>query len=240
MLHGFTPRGIVGIADLPTAASRQLLAHDDGSISIYDVSAGGNPVPATVVPALPVGGIAAMKTLPLAAGLVLGGATNPALYSFDPLQAPFGTIQLTTIANGLPGAPVDYAAVPPPSPHTLTFDRPCGAAAELRIAAVSGQSPQLGNATYGLRLHQGLPGQLAWLVLGFGETMFPFPNGCRLHVAADALTLRTADGGGAAAVTIPIPSNPVLLGVRFLGQWLQVDGPLPFLVSDSAAIEIGL
>ena len=97
----------------------------------------------------------------------------------------------------------------------------------------------LGNLAFGLQLWQGRPAAAAWLALGFHENNVPLPSGCSLRVGLDALAVVTTDASGAASVPIPIPNAPWLLGVRFFGQWLQVDGAVPFLTSDIASVRIG-
>lgn len=237
---GFQPRGITGVIDLFTAVPRQVLAHADGSLSVHDFSLGPNPIIATVVPALPVGGIAAMKAHPAQIGLVLGGPSNPNIYAFDPLNALTGSITLNVIAGPLLGTPIDYAVVPLPGASVQTFGRPCGLAAELRIGTAPGPGPTIGNANFGISLRQALPALPAWLVLGFDETSFPMPTGCRLHVTLDAVGARWTDANGDATLPVPLPNDPGLVGVRFFGQWLQADFGQPFMTSDLAVVELGL
>ncbi|MCA8973077.1 MAG: hypothetical protein KDC98_00065 [Planctomycetes bacterium] len=236
---GFTPRGITGLIDLPTGVPRQLLAHDDGSLSVYTWAIPGNPIPLLVAPVLPAGGIAAMKSHDSFDGFVLGGAANPYFYWFDPMNALGGTISLSTIAGPLPGTPIDYTVVPQPQAGVIGFGRPCGIAAELRIGTAFGAGPVRGNASFGLVVRQALPLLPAWLVMGFTENRLTLPTGCRLEVASDAIVARWTDANGDATQTIPIPNSPWLLGVRFFGQWLQLDGGAPFMTSDTAAVTIG-
>ncbi len=238
-LTGFTPRGIVGMVDMPTAVPRQILAHETGDMSIYSWGTASNPLLATVTPTLPPGGIAAMKAHGGPA-FVLGGAVNPNLYTFDPTTAIGGGVALTMVAGPLPAIPVDFTIMPLAAASLVTFGRPCGGAAELRIGQTPNGPPQLGNATFGVALRQAEPNGLAWLALGFGETTFPFPNGCELRVTLDAVVAAQTDSTGDASATIPIPNLASLLGVRFFGEWLQPDNLLPFMTSDLARIEIGL
>lgn len=237
---GFQPLGITGLIDLPTAVPRHVLSHDDGSISLYDWALGGNPLIASVTPALPVGGIAAMKAHEALIGLVLGGAPNPILYVFDPMTALSGSIGLTTVAGPFLGTPIDYTVMPLAGARVQNFGRPCGSAAELRIGMTPGSGPTVGNANFGLTISSALPLLPAWLILGFGETTFPLPTGCLLRVTLDAIGARWADAQGDATQPIPIPNNPGLIGVTFFGQWLQADFGVPFMTSDLAVIEIGL
>lgn len=235
----FTPRGITGLIDMPTGVPRQILAHDDGTMSVASWALGGNPQPLATQPVLPGGGIVAMKAHEYFVGLVLGGAANPNLYTFDPLTALGGSIGLTQIAGPLLGTPVDYAVVPPVQPGVITFGRPCGVAAELRIGQTPGAGPQIGNANFGVTLRQALPLLPAWLVLGFAETAIAMPTGCELHVNPFVVGAQWADAGGDATLPVPIPNDPALLGVRFFGQWLQADNGAPFMASDLALIRIG-
>lgn len=237
---GFTPAGIVGLVDLPTAMPNQILAHDDGSLSVYSWFLGGNPIVATVVPALPPGGVAAMKTHELSNGLLLGGVANPNLYAFDPTQALTGTVNLTMVAGPLLGAPVDYTVLPLDGAEVLEFGRPCGVAAEMRIDATPGQGPVIGNAGFGIRLHQALPSLPAWLGLGFDETSFTMPTGCPLLVTLDAIGAQWTDGAGDATLQVPLPNDLGLVGVRFYCQWLQADSGVPFMTSDLVVVELGL
>ncbi|MFO1078808.1 MAG: hypothetical protein U1E73_13885 [Planctomycetota bacterium] len=239
-LTGFQPLGIRGLLDMPTGVPRQILAHDDGSLSLYSWAIAGGPVPLSVSPPLPNGGIAAMKAHEAFVGIVLGGAQNPYLYSFDPFPALGGSLVLTTISTALPGTPVDYAVRPLAGAQVLQFARPCGVAAELRIGMLPGTGPHLGNTAFGLAASQGLPLLPAWLVLGFGELAYAMPTGCDLGVTPDAIGGRWTDANGDASLLIPIPAAAGLVGVRFFGQWLQVDGGTPFLASDVAMVEIGV
>jgi hypothetical protein len=239
-LAGFVPLGIRGFVDLPTGVPRQVLAHDDGSLSVWSWAFGQNPMPVPTLPALPPGGIAALKSHALGHGILLGGAASPHVYAFDPLQAlapPIALAQLTPLP--LPGAPVDHALVPSIFARVWTFASPCGVAAELRMRAATGAPPRIGTGSFGLALAQGAPSQPAWLAVGFVESLIALPTGCRLRVPPVAILANATDAGGAAAQSITIPAWPGLIGVRFLAEWLQLDGGAPFMTSDVAAVEIG-
>ena len=47
-----------------------------------------------------------------------------------------------------------------------------------------------------------------------------------------------ADALGEARLVIPIPSSTALGGVRFFGQWFQLDGSAPFLTTEALAMTI--
>ncbi|MCR9246747.1 MAG: hypothetical protein NXI31_17065 [bacterium] len=236
----YTPRGIVGLIDLPTAVPRQILAHDDGSLALFAFGIGHVPTPLTAVPALPPGGITAMKAYPGSVGLILGGVNNPYIYSFDPNQALSGTFPLTTIAGPLTDTPVDYVVLPLRGARMSTFGRPCGAAAQMRTGSTPGPGPRLGNSGFAITVSGAEPSLLAWLVFGFHETVFPFPNGCQLLISVDALNTAWTDGSGSATMPVPLPPSPGLAGVRFFTQWLQADNGAPFLTSDLASIRLGI
>lgn len=240
-LVGFTPLGITGLIDLPTAVPRQLLAHDDGSFSLYSTMLPGNPLPVGSTPVLPPGGAAAMKTHDRVLGLVLGSSSSPYLRAFDPYAALGGAFAFTAAFGPLPGDPVDYALLPGAGAAVWPFGGACGSAAELHLDARSGGPPQPGNAAFALGLDQAVPLQPALLVLGLLELPpLPVANGCSLSVLPQFLALHVADAGGQAQQPLPLPNQAGLLGLVVFAQWLQLDGQLPFLTSGTVAVHVGL
>jgi len=237
---GFTPSGITGLFDLPTAVPRQLLAHDDGSLSLYSWGTGGNPSAITTLPTLPTAGIAAMKSNDQYLGVLLGGSTNPYLYTFNPMLVFGNPLTLTTVAGPLPGTPIDYALTPQPQASVLGYGAPCGLAADLRIGTTLGPGPVIGNSGFGITLRQALPSQPAWLVAGFHEVQVPLPIGCSLGVNPVAVAVPWTDTAGNAMQPIPLPNDPGLIGLRLYCQWMQLEATVnAFMSSDIAVIEIG-
>jgi hypothetical protein len=235
---GFTPLGITGLVDLPTAVPRQVFAHDDGSFSLFSAYIAGNPTPLSSSPVLPPGGAAAMKTGPNGPTLVLGGQALPMLHTFDPVTALGGSLALTVVAGPLPGDPVDYAAVPGAGAEVLQFAPACGSAAELRIHGNG--LPQAGNGAFAIGLAQGLPVQPSLLAIGFAELPgVPLPNGCLVRVLPAAMAFRVTDAQGNAAAALPVPPAPGLLGLLLLAQWFQDDAGLPFTASPVLAVRVG-
>lgn len=233
----FTPLVITGLLDLPTAVPRHVLAHDDGTFSLYLPLTTGNPLPVASSPVLPAGGVVAMKTHDRLIGLVLGSVSSPYLRAFDPYTA-LGTLLLTTVAGPLPGDPVDYALLPDNAASALTFAGACGTAAELRIGAIG--LPRPGNLSFALGLRQALPQQGALLALGLAESApVPMPNGCGVRVVPMAVLFHLTDGNGAATQAVPVPNQAGLIGLQCFGQWFQLDGALPFMTSALCSVRVG-
>lgn len=237
---GFTPLGIDGLIDLPTALPRQLLAHDDGSFSLYSSALTGNPLPVGSTPTLPPGGAVAMHCSDRGLGLVLGSSSSPYLRAFDPYTALSGAMALSVVAGPLPGDPIDYALLPDGGAGVLTFASACGSAAELYIGPGNGGLPQPGNQAFALALYQGVPQQPAMLGLGFMELPgVPLPNGCAALVLPAVVLLQSTDANGDASQPLPLPNQPALLGLTLMAQWFQFDGAVPFATSGVAAVRIG-
>ncbi len=233
----FVPRGITGLCDLPTAVPRQVLAHDDGTFSLFSLYFPGNPVPVLTTPVLPAGGAVAMKGNGPA--LVLGGLAHPFLYGFDPTTALAGTMTLTLLAGPLPADPVDFARRPDGGAALLPFARGCGTAAELHVYGRGG-APRPGNLGFSIDLTQGLPAAPALLALGFQELPgTPLPNGCPVRLLPAAVAFHLTDPAGDASQPLPVPNQPALLGTLLFAQWFQDDLGLPFVTSRVLAIRVG-
>ncbi|MEZ5962400.1 MAG: hypothetical protein R3F56_01015 [Planctomycetota bacterium] len=216
---GYTPRGITGVADLPTGAARQVLSHDDGTIAISVNFA--LPVPLPLVPVLPPGATAAMHVRGLE-GIVLGGSAHPFLKSFQAL----GGTQWTMLAGPLPGDPVDFAFRPTSVAATVSFGGSCNRM--LLAQATAGGDPRLGNSSYGLQLTFAAPSSLAVLALGASDQRFvgvrlplALPGGCLALAGGDLVVPTTTSGLGDATITLGIPSSAALVGAIAYAQWLQ-------------------
>jgi hypothetical protein len=219
---GHAPKGITGVADLPTGLSRQLLSQEDGTIAMSVNFA--NPTVLPLTPALPPGGTVAMHVRGLD-GVVLGRSTHPFLKSFQAL----GGTQWTILAGPIPGDPVDFAFRPPVVPATVPFGPSCGT---MRLdEAQGGGPPRLGNAAFGLSLARGQPTTPAFLLLGFSDRRFGalilpagLPGRCAAYASGEVAFMRTTDPLGGAMVTVGVPSDPTLHGVVVYTQWHQVLG----------------
>lgn len=134
----------------------------------------------------------------------------------------------------------DFGVAAVPTASSVPFGAGCGAATAARWT-VSG-APTLGSAGFQLGLAAAPGSTLALLALGqsrFFATQLgvplPFDLGllgaanCRLLAdPAVALAYVTSPGGNAAQ-TLPIPNQPALAGLEFVGQWFIADatvGPL--------------
>lgn len=238
---GLGQRVVTGVADLPTALVREVVAFADGGFEL--VVYGGPPtVPIATSPPIPAGGAAAMK--PAAPGSFemrgLGGAAFPFLYRLDVwTTAP----NVTMLAGPLPGDPVDLALVPASGARFLLFGGSCGQPAP---HLSSRSRPTLGNQTFAVDLVGGAPLRASAFVLGLSDSAalgalplpWPLPSGCELRASPDDVVFQLTDASGNATRSLPIPNQPALLGMRLFGQWLQ-DGSPPFAASEGVALQIG-
>lgn len=239
VLTGYRPRAITGIVDLPTGLVRHALAHDDGTISLFELGIGTRPL--GVTPVLPAGATIAMKDGPNAYDpIVLGNAAHPFLKTFSAFGAP---AVWRTLAGPFPGDPVDFDLAPAGGARAEPFARACGTLVPLQVSW-SGP-PRLGGPTFQLSLSRAVPQLPAGLVLGASDQRHgatplpvPLPGGCSLFVSVDLAFTTTADAGGNATQPLPIPADPVLNGLLLYGEWVQlVSGAL--VTSEGIALELG-
>jgi hypothetical protein len=230
----YTPLGITGLADLPTALIRQVLGHDDGSVALSVNFATPTPIPLT--PVLPAGGVRSLRGMGLDA-LALGGAAHPFLKSFTAFPP---STAWTMRSNALPGDPVDFDFDPGPGPDVVSFGLPCS----LLSLNTTGE-PRLGNASFDLYLQSGVASQPALLVLGVSDQMFapiplpvPLPgSACPLRVSAELGVARMADALGSARFPMPVPNDPSLHGGMLFAQIVQVQGTA-LVASQGVALHI--
>lgn len=239
-LAGYRPRAITGVVDLPTALVRHLLAHDDGTVSMFEYGIGTTALALT--PVLPPGATVAMKDGPDAfEPLVLGGAAHPYLKVFSFFGAPR---QWRTLAGPIPGDPVDFDWAPAASAHVEILGTPCGATLPLQATYLNGW-PTLGNARFALAVAQASARQTAVLALGSSDQRYlglalplSLPGGCPLAVAPEFVVTTLASAQGIAVVPLPVPADSRLSGLLLFGTWLQLHGAS---VATSAAfvLEVG-
>jgi len=230
---------ITGIADLPTGASRQLVAFADGT---YTVVMGGSTTttPMPTNPPVPTGGAASMYSDGGGpAGLAVGGAAFPFLYRIDAFT---GTV--TLVAGPLPGDPVDYAPAPSMLAQVLTFGEPCGLPA-FGLGG-SGGAPGLGNQFFQLDASGALAQQALIFVAGFSDvrsfaTVLPLPlpgPGCPLEIDPLAVVFALTSPSGTASLPLPIPGAGGFFGTLLFAQALQID-PAGFVTSPALVAQIG-
>ncbi len=113
--------------------------------------------------------------------------------------------------------------------------------------------PVIGSGTT-LQLSSGTPNNIAVLFTGFSSTTSMFgplpldvgligaPAGCTLLQSNDVSILTIADNLGNSSFLLPLPANPMLLGVEAFAQWLCLDPSqttaLPFRLSNAYQILI--
>ncbi|MEO6596457.1 MAG: hypothetical protein ABIP94_17030 [Planctomycetota bacterium] len=235
---GFQPLQVTGLIDLPTGASRQLLAFADGTFAVH-LAGAGNPTPLPVSPPVPMGGARAFKVdSGGAVGIGLGGISHPWLYSIDAF-----TGMRTILSGPLPGDPVDFALPLAPFPQLLAFGSDCGGAPPPSLVLGAGGPPQIGNSSFDVLLGSAAPGQLVVFFAGLTDMLpgllpFPLAGGCLLRVRPDFGELYLANIGGGARQPLPIPNQASLAGQVILAQWLTVQGP-QFGATRAVAIALG-
>ena len=90
-------------------------------------------------------------------------------------------------------------------------------------------------------MRQGQALQPAVLVVGFDNLpVTQLPNGCQLLVAPAASVFQIAGGQGEAGQLLPIPPQPQLAGTLLFAQWLQNDFTGPAVMTEIAAVRVGL
>ncbi|GAB4136954.1 MAG: hypothetical protein Fur0037_01790 [Planctomycetota bacterium] len=238
----FGARSVTGVADLPTALVRELVAFADGS---FGIATYGGPPPTAVAtsPPIPPGGAAAMKAPALGSTAVLavGSSAFPFLYRLDAFAPP---PNVAILAGPLPGDPVDFAPLPPAGPWILQFGEPCGAQAiRLSVQGV----PRIGDPSLSILLAGAQPATFSLLAVGFSDELalgslplpFVLPGQCALRVSPDGVVARVTDALGRASVPFGVPNDPGLAGLLLYAQWAQAASP-QLSVSDSAAILIGI
>ncbi len=123
------------------------------------------------------------------------------------------------------------SGAPLPSGTTVTGVGCLGAAPFLPYLSTSG-SPSIGNAGFGVVLSSAEPFAPTLLIAGISSLSIPlggvgFPA-CTLLVFPDFLIPLPAGASGIALVTVPVPSNPLLIGALPRFQWLvATPGPAP-------------
>ena len=95
------------------------------------------------------------------------------------------------------------------------------------IAAID--RPLLGNAAFGVALRRARPTAPSILIAGFALLPGGDRNGCAAKVSAAAVAVTTTDGSGTAAIALPVPNDPNLLGLELYLHWASLD-PLGGLV----------
>jgi hypothetical protein len=212
---------ITGVHEWLAGTRTRLLVDANGTMYRQTLATGvGSYV---VSPPLAAGGAIRMKAGPHPRIYVLGGAADPTLKWF-PIVSASAVPPLTVLAPIAP-TPVDFAVVAPANARAVPFGEPCAAPPGGAIAATG--VPQLGNASFEVRLTDGLPGALAVCALGWSERSFlgvplPLPLGaCRLLVSADVVTAHVTDATGAGSRALPVPAVPALAGQIVYAQWGQ-------------------
>jgi hypothetical protein len=236
---GFTPAGITGVVDLPTALPRVILSHDDGSVSMHTLLTASAPITVPLLPTLPAGGAVAMQPLQYSTQpVVLGGVAFPYLWTFDPWGNP---PVRTTLSALLPDDPVDFAIAPDHFRADLAqYGQPCGNP-NLSVQVFS--LPTIGNQGFAIQLGGGAPAAATLLALGFSDTLagalpLSLPGGCPLRTSAESVWFLLTNAQGAVAQALPVPPQPGLAGLSLYGQWLQA--PLgAFTSSAGQAIHVG-
>lgn len=105
-------------------------------------------------------------------------------------------------------------------------------------------APSVGDANFSITLADARPGALAYNFLSAASASVPAEGGIFLvDVTHPALSIRvfgTSPGGGALRV-VPIPNDPIYLGVQAFSQWVIVDrdAPAGYAFSDGLDIIIG-
>jgi hypothetical protein len=230
---GYQPRGLTGIADLPTGVPRELLTDEGGNVSL---SFGFMPpTRLQILPQLPPGATRVLVMQNAFDGVVLGGSAHPFLKKFSGYQTPQNWVML---AGPLPGDPVDFDLAPPAGASVTVFGRPCPPSLPGTHLQALG-APDLGNAAFALQL-MGVPSTPSALVLGASDQLFAgqplpifLPGGCQLLVSVLALLPNQTNGAGTATQALPVPADPALRGSRVFAQWLHV--PPSGIVTSSGA-----
>jgi hypothetical protein len=144
--------------------------------------------------------------------------------------------RLVLVAAPLVASP-PLAAGGPVTPYGAATPGTAGVAPRI---AVDGE-PRLGNAGFALTLDGALAGAPVALVLGLtpaslslgGALLLVDPSGPLFTVVP-----RTASGGGAARLDLPLPSAAGLEGSTFVAQWLVADPAGPAGIAASAGLRI--
>lgn len=139
------------------------------------------------------------------------------------------------------------------APHGLVVFG-AGCAAPGGVAPVlSGLGDGSRGSTLLLLADQALAPAVGGFVIGVSRSAWnggPLPwdlgGGCALRVSPDAFALVsiTPVGGGlgSAALALPVPNSPLLVGAVVYGQWAQVDAAslavLPFTLSNAGAVAV--
>lgn len=134
----------------------------------------------------------------------------------------------------------------------VAFGDGCGLGTTARWAATG--LPLRGNVGFTLQLRGGAVNAFALFALGTSRTFasqlgvfLPFDlqpygaPGCPLLVDPQTSLFRATNGSGEAAVTVPIPNAPSLVGSEFAAQWLLPDpstGSLGLAVTEGAAFVV--
>lgn len=129
---------------------------------------------------------------------------------------------------------VDFGVTTVPTASVVLFGTGCGAGQNAGWAANG--LPLLGTTGFQLQLRAGVASSFALFALGSSRTfagqlavqlpydLQPFgAPGCPLLVDPQTTLLRPTNATGEAAVTIPIPNVPNLVGSEFAAQWFVPD-----------------
>ncbi|MEZ6037456.1 MAG: S8 family serine peptidase [Planctomycetota bacterium] len=127
-------------------------------------------------------------------------------------------------------------------------------ATSYRVHCVGGAqalAPRLGNdgyptlgRSYGVTLADAMPTTFAVLATGFAApSPVPLPGtpGCQLLVSPDLTSLALVSAAGVAALDVPVPAQPGLVGVSLFHQWAVLDpsNALGLVLSGAAQATIG-
>jgi hypothetical protein len=235
----FVSQTITGVMDMGLGWPQHLVAHGDGTLTVYSILYPALPVVVAVQPPTPPGSAVALKPWSRIGGvpIVLGGQAFPFLWTCDPSAA---SPPLALLAGPLPGDPVDFAIAPGDSLDLVFFGAPCGAP-PMAIALTGMPTP--GNAGMQFGLYAGAANAPSLFVAGFsdqqgGALPWPLPSGCWLRVWPDALAFHVTDARGTALQPFPVPNLAQLVGLRVFAQWLQANTG-PFDTSGALSIRVG-
>jgi hypothetical protein len=234
-LTSTVPLEVTSGLELLTAVPRDLLAHPDGTVTLWENGTASN------LPLTPTLGAGATQVLTVDflnfIPLVLGNQNSPFLRTFDI----FNPTTWTTLAGPLPGNPVDVTIAPRGGSQIIPMDAPCG----LSTFVVS--DPRINNPAFALGVSNALPATAAYLALGqsdqfaFGSIPLPVPvlGGCSWWVRPDFIFPALTSGTGSATILLPVPNDPALVGTIFFAQWIQLQAPGMYETSEPLALHVG-
>jgi ELWxxDGT repeat protein len=210
-----------------------------GTFQVRDVAPGSaSGMPAAAFIAAPAGAARALfqgsdgltgtelwRTDGTAPGTVLHQDLNPGAGSSSPsAPALAGSLLFLSANDGVRGNELWALGAMAAAPPWGTGCRGTGGLVP-RIEGVGG-APVPGNASFGVEVQNALPLASAWLVLGFSPVELPLGGGCSLYVNLAPIALlfpRVTSGAGVATVALPVPLDPLLIGVQLFAQWAIAD-----------------